>query len=158
MKYSAGIWAFKKTLRGIEVLLVHPGGPFYIKKDEGVWSVPKGEYNPALENDLEVAKREFTEETGNTIAAENFISLNAVKTKGGKILKTWAVETDFKQAFITSNYFEMEWPPKSGKLKQFPETDKAEWFTIEEAKTKLNGSQIPNLVELDMLLKDYFKD
>jgi len=158
MKYSAGIWAFKKSKRGIEILLVHPGGPFYLKKDEGVWSVPKGEYDPATEIDLEVAKREFTEETGNSIKAENFISLNTVKTKGGKILKTWAVETDFEQAFISSNYFEMEWPPKSGIMKQFPETDKAEWFTIEEAKIKLNGSQIPVLEELEEVLRNYFRE
>jgi len=153
MKYTAGIWVFRKHNQHYEILLVHPGGPFYTKKDDGVWSVPKGEYDPQTEDALEVAKREFNEETGNTIEAENFIGLQPVKTKGGKMLKTWAVKSDFTEPFISSNTFEIEWPPKSGKQQTFPETDKAEWFDIETARKKLNASQLPVLEELEKILQ-----
>lgn len=152
MKYTAGILVYKVTGAVARVLLVHPGGPFYAKKDDGVWSVPKGEFDPVTEIDFEVAKREFNEETGNSITTENFIPLAPVKTKGGKILKVWATEADFDKPFISSNLFEMEWPPKSGKKKEFPETDKAEWFTFEEASIKVNSSQIPVLHELEQIL------
>ncbi|WP_207534294.1 NUDIX domain-containing protein [Desertivirga arenae] len=157
MKYTAGIWAYRRAIDGFQVLLVHPGGPFYIKKDEGVWSVPKGEFDPAIEQELEVAKREFNEETGNKIITEDFIVLSPVKTKGGKMLKTWATETDFEKPFISSNLFEMEWPPKSGRKKEFPETDKAEWFSFEQARIKLNASQLPVLDELEQILKSKCK-
>lgn len=154
MKHTAGIWAFRKKSKRPEVLLVHPGGPFYKKKDHGVWSVPKGEYDPANENAFEVALREFEEETGNRICAQNFISLSPVKTKGGKLLTSWAVETDFAQAFISSNTFELEFPPRSGKIEVFPETDDADWFSFDEAALKLNASQLPVLKELEELLNE----
>jgi predicted NUDIX family NTP pyrophosphohydrolase len=152
MKYTAGILVYKIIGEEVQVLLVHPGGPFYTKKDLGVWSIPKGEFDPATESELEVAKREFNEETGNSITTENFITLAPVKTKGGKILKVWATEADFDTPFISSNLFEMEWPPKSGKKKEFPETDKAEWFTFAEARIKVNSSQIAVLDELEKIL------
>ena len=153
MKYTAGIWVYKKTVEGIKILLVHPGGPFYKNKDEGVWSAPKGEYNPEAEDAFEVAKREFKEETGNVLIAKNFIPLTAVKTKGCKLLTTWAVESDFDQPFISSNTFALEWPPKSGKIEHFPETDNAEWFNFDDAAKKVNGSQLPVLKELRDLLE-----
>lgn len=130
-KQSAGILVFR-ILTFPEVLLVHPGGPFYVNRDSGVWSVPKGEYE-AGEDPLEVGKREFFEETGNKIQSGNFIELNAVKSKGGKMLYVWATEANFAKSFICSNTFELEWPPKSGKIKAFPECDKAEWFNFDEA-------------------------
>ncbi|WP_207421014.1 NUDIX domain-containing protein [Desertivirga brevis] len=153
MKYTAGILVYRITEGSAQVLLVHPGGPYYAKKDDGVWSIPKGEFDPLTETDLEVAKREFNEETGNSILSENFIAMTPVKTKGGKNLQIWATEADFETPFISSNLFEMEWPPKSGIKKEFPETDKAEWYSFEEARKKLNSSQIPVLDELEQMLK-----
>jgi predicted NUDIX family NTP pyrophosphohydrolase len=147
-KKSAGIlvYRFDKDNKA-EVLLVHPGGPFFIKKDIGVWSIPKGEY----ENDEEpllVAKREFFEETGNRIIDGLMIKLKPVTIKSGKEITAWAIETDFEKPFISSNEFEMEWPPKSGKKQWFAEVDKAEWFTVDVARQKINEGQIPLLDEL----------
>ncbi|WP_256013038.1 NUDIX domain-containing protein [Desertivirga xinjiangensis] len=153
MKHTAGIWAYRVKSDHFEILLVHPGGPFYAKKDAGVWSVPKGEYNPDQEDALEVAKREFFEETGNTIASSLFIPLEPVRSKGGKLITTWATEADFEQCYISSNMFEIEWPPKSGKMQSFPETDKADWFSMEEARLKINASQLPILMELEQKLR-----
>lgn len=152
MKYTAGIWAYRLKEDFFEILLVHPGGPFYARKDAGVWSVPKGEYNPDEEDAFEVAKREFFEETGNIITSSNFIPLEPVRSKGGKLITTWATETDFEQCYISSNLFEIEWPPKSGKIQSFPETDKAGWFSLEEARLKINASQLPVLEELEQKL------
>jgi predicted NUDIX family NTP pyrophosphohydrolase len=150
-KLSAGILAYKYDDRKeLQVLLVHPGGPFYKNKDNGAWSVPKGEYEQG-EDTLTAAKREFEEETGNTIQGDNFIALEPIKIKSGKVISVWAVETDLKNSFIKSNLFEMEWPPKSGKRQQFPEVDKAEWFAIQEAKSKINDGQKPLLENLEML-------
>src|SRR3954463_14711999 len=113
-KLSAGIVAYRtNTNGGIEVLLVHPGGPFFKNKDEGVWSIPKGEYLDG-ENPLLAAKREFEEETGNILPEEELIALAPVKIKSGKIISAWMVEANFAEDFICSNFFEMEWPPKSG--------------------------------------------
>lgn len=152
MKYTAGIWAYRLKEDFFEILLVHPGGPFYARKDAGVWSVPKGEYNPDEEDAFEVAKREFFEETGNIITSNNFIPLEPVRSKGGKLITTWATETDFEECYISSNLFEIEWPPKSGKIQSFPETDKAGWFSLEEARLKINASQLPVLEELEQKL------
>ena len=150
-KRSAGILAYRFHQEQLQVLLVHPGGPFYIKKDEGAWSIPKGEYEEQ-EDPLTVAKREFEEETGNKITGEKFIELSPVKLKSGKMIRAWAVETDLDNPFISSNTFEMEWPPKSGKMQQFPETDKAAWFSIPDAAKKIHPAQLPLLRELDTLL------
>ena len=128
-------------------MLVHPGGPFFTKKDLGVWSIPKGECEEG-EEPLLVAKREFYEETGNRIIDGVMNKLKPVSTKSGKQVSAWAIETDFEKPFIASNEFEMEWPPKSGKRQSFPEVDKAEWFAIEVAKQKINERQIPLLDEL----------
>ncbi|MDB5230419.1 MAG: hydrolase [Chitinophagaceae bacterium] len=150
-KRSAGIIAYRFPGSQLQVLLVHPGGPFFAKKDEGVWSIPKGEYEEN-EDPLTVAKRELEEETGNCITADNYIQLTPVKIKSGKIISCWAVETDFEKCFIRSNYFEMEWPPKSGKKQSFPETDKAQWFSLEEARKKINAGQLPIIEELESII------
>ena len=140
-KKSAGILAYRFiSNREIEILLVHPGGPFYKNKDLGNWSIPKGEYAED-EDALTVAIREFEEEIGNQIEGD-FIGLPPIKIKSGKIISCWAVEANFEQPFISSNQFEMEWPPKSGKMQNFPEVDKAEWFSIEEATQKINAGQL----------------
>ncbi|MCE3283491.1 MAG: hypothetical protein K0Q66_2228 [Chitinophagaceae bacterium] len=151
-KQSAGILAYRFKSQQLQVLLVHPGGPFFTGKDTGVWSIPKGEFDPT-EDALEVAKREFFEETGNKITAEYFIALEAVRIKSGKVIHAWAVEADFEKSFISSNLFEMEWPPKSGKSRSFPETDKAEWFTPRDAREKIHPGQSPLLDQLEALLK-----
>lgn len=152
-KRSAGlvVYRFNKQ-NNLQILLVHPGGPFFINKDDGVWSIPKGEYNEH-EDPLEVAKREFNEETGNVITDGKFTLLKPVKIKSGKIITAWAVEADFAKCFISSNKFSLEWPVKSGKFADFPEVDKADWFEMETAKIKIYASQIQLLEELLELLK-----
>lgn len=147
-KKSAGlvVYYFDKN-KLLKVLLVHPGGPFFIKKDNGVWSIPKGEYEEG-EDALTVARRELEEETGNVIANKTFIPLTSVKLKSGKLITAWAVNEYFETPFLKSNLFQMEWPPRSGKLQSFPETDNAAYFTVEEAKVKLYESQHPFVDEL----------
>lgn len=138
MKRSAGILLFRRHT-AIEFLLVHPGGPFFAKKDLGSWSIPKGEY----ENDeepLHAAIREFREETGTELTG-NFIDLGEIRQKAGKIVHAWALESDLDPATIISNQFEIEWPPKSGRLKSFPEVDRAGWFDAITAAEKINPAQ-----------------
>ena len=149
-KQSAGILLFRKE-KELEVFLVHPGGPFFAKKDLGAWSIPKGEYLDD-EDPLEAAKREFTEETGFSVEGK-FIVLAPVKLKSGKIIKAWAVEGDVDAAEIVSNTFEMIWPPKSETTRAFPEVDKAGWFNIKVAREKINERQAAFLTELEHLLK-----
>ena len=151
---SAGLLAYKRSGK-TKILLVHPGGPFYKNKDEGTWSIPKGEYT--VELPLEVAKREFFEETGNVITSTFFIKLPDIKTKGGKLITSWAVECNEELGFICSNMFEIEWPPKSGKTASFPEVDKAEWFTLDEARKKINSSQIKLIDEFEIILYKGYK-
>jgi len=133
----------------LQVFLVHPGGPFWAKKDGGAWSVPKGEY---LEDEepLAAAKREFNEETGQAIDGE-FIQLNPVKLKSGKTIHCWAVEGDVDADNIVSNIFPIEWPYKSGKFIDIPEVDKAGWFDVETAKEKINIAQVAFVEELENL-------
>ena len=152
-KKSAGLVVYHYDENNtLKILLVHPGGPFFTKKDNGVWSIPKGEYNND-EDALTVAQREFEEETGNKISAEKFTLLTSVKLKNGKVIIAWAVNEYFETPFISSNLFQMEWPPRSGKMQSFPETDNAGYFTVEEAKVKLYESQHPFLDKLMELLK-----
>ncbi len=149
-RQSAGILFYRIKNNIPEVLLVHPGGPFWSKKDMGAWSIPKGEPEENEEM-LDAAKREVEEETG--IKAEGkFIGLAPVKQKGGKMVFAWALENDIDVSQIKSNEFEMEWPPRSGKKQSFPEIDKAEWFNIESAKQKIIEGQIPLLRELELKL------
>jgi len=151
-KRSAGLLIYRYANNGVEVLLVHPGGPFFTKKDAGTWSIPKGEYQDG-EDALEVAKRELEEETGNVIRDGKFMPLRPVIIKSGKQISAWVIETDFEKCFICSNNFEMEWPPKSGKKQSFPEVDKAEWFSIKSAQEKINSGQLPLLNQLVEMLK-----
>jgi predicted NUDIX family NTP pyrophosphohydrolase len=139
---------FRNGKNGLEVLLVHPGGPFFRNKDEGAWTIPKGEAAEG-EDLLERAKIEFDEEVGFKPEASEFIPLGQVKQKGGKIVHAWAFEGDLPENFKhTSNTFEMEWPPRSGQMAQFPEMDRAEFFLLEKAREKIKAAQIPFLDRL----------
>ena len=151
-KTSAGLLMYRRRHERIEVFLVHPGGPFWSKKDVGAWSIPKGEYLPD-EDPLSAAKREFTEETGLQPGKE-FIDLTPAKQAGGKVVRAWACEGDADPTDITSNTFSMEWPLRSGQQQTFPEIDRAAWFPIEEATQRILKGQIPLLVELQRLLSD----
>ncbi len=145
-KNSAGILLHRLRGSGIEVFLVHPGGPFWATKDAGAWSIPKGEFE-AGEDPLEAAKREFKEETGFAVEG-NFIELTPVKQPGGKVVYAWAVMGDCEADSIKSNTFSLEWPPRSGKRKEFPEVDRAGWFTPEVAREKILKGQLNFLEEL----------
>lgn len=145
-KRSAGILMYRSAANGLMVLLVHPGGPFWAKKDAGAWSIPKGEYGDG-EDALSVAKREFAEELGRAPMGM-FRPLGAVKQAGGKTVTVWAVEGAFDTATLTSNTFELEWPPHSGHRRSFPEVDRAEWFTLDEAERKILPSQREFLARL----------
>ncbi|HWZ14838.1 MAG TPA: NUDIX domain-containing protein [Mucilaginibacter sp.] len=140
VKQSAGILLYRKNNDQLQVFLVHPGGPFFKNKDIGAWSIPKGEFLPG-EDALTAAKREFMEETGQAVEGE-FIPLEPVYLKSGKKVYAWAVEGDIDHEVIVSNLFEMEWPTKSGKMQSFPEIDRAAWFTVDEAKEKINAGQV----------------
>ena len=135
----------------VKIFLVHPGGPFWAKKDDGVWTIPKGEFDDD-EDPLSAAKREFEEETGIKISGE-FTPLKPIKQKSGKLVYAWAVEGDVDATKIKSNEFEIEWPPKSGKMKTFPEIDKAAWFDMHEANKKIIDAQLPLIRELEAKLK-----
>jgi predicted NUDIX family NTP pyrophosphohydrolase len=137
-KVTAGLLLFRRVGE-LEVFLVHPGGPFWAKKDLGAWSLPKGELAEG-EEPLEAAKREFTEETGFPIDGE-FLPLESLKQSGSKTVHAWAVEADCDPAGLRSNCFAMEWPPKSGKTQEFPEVDRGGWFTIAEARQKILSKQ-----------------
>ncbi|MBC6113114.1 NUDIX domain-containing protein [Pedobacter fastidiosus] len=153
MKQSAGILLFRKVENNLEFFLVHPGGPFFVRKDEGFWTIPKGELMEG-ENPFDAAQREFEEEIG--IKPEgNFIQLNPIIQKGGKKVLCWALEMDCDPAKIISNTFEIEWPPRSGKRQSFPEVDRASWFVYEEAIKFINEKQIALLNELKELIKDF---
>lgn len=147
MKQSAGILLFREREMVLQVFLIHYGGPFWVKKDDGSWSVPKGEFTEN-ENPMDAALREFYEETGMELKPSHIIPLNSVKQKGGKVIHCWAVEGDIDSDKIVSNEFEMEWPPKSGKKKSFPEVDRGDWFNVETAKRKINVAQVQFIDEL----------
>ena len=149
-KTSAGLLVFRIKQKRLEVFLVHPGGPFWKKKDTGAWSIPKGEFE-APEQPLDAAIREFEEETGFSVKGE-FIPLTPVKQPGGKIVYAWAIEGDFDAAKVNSNTFTITWPPGSGKKQQFPEIDRADWFDIPDAIEKILKGQIPLLEELRKLM------
>jgi predicted NUDIX family NTP pyrophosphohydrolase len=148
---SAGLVMYRTTRGELEVLLVHPGGPFWVKKDEGAWSIPKGEIG-AGEEALAAAKREFEEETG-CKAEGPFFELGSVRHKSGKTVTAWAFEGDCDPAKIQSNTFEMEWPPRSGQRKNFPEVDRAEFFTVEQARTKSHLAEFEFVRRLVALLQ-----
>ena len=146
---SAGLLAFRRK-SGIEVLLAHPGGPYWTQKDDGAWTIPKGLVEPGGEL-LTTARREFTEETGLT-PADDLIALAPVKQKSGKVVHAWAFEADFDLSGFSSNTFEIEWPPKSGRRQHFPEIDRIAWFELAVATTKIIAYQQPLLQELQRRL------
>ncbi len=150
-KKSAGLLMYRRRHGVLEVFLVHPGGPFWQKKDVGSWSIPKGEYTTE-EDPLEVAKREFQEETGSKASGE-FVPLTSRKQPSGKIITAWAFEGDCDASTIKSNTFSMEWPPRSGKREEFPEVDRASWFSIPDAKKKIIEGQSGFVDELVRILK-----
>ena len=139
-KRRAGILLYRLRGGGPEVLLVHPGGPFWARRDAGVWSIPKGEYEDG-DDPLACALREFEEETGSTLPPGELVELDDVKQKGGKVVTAWAAEGDLDADAVRSNTFTMEWPPRSGRTAEFPEVDRAGWFGIDEAREKLNPAQ-----------------
>jgi predicted NUDIX family NTP pyrophosphohydrolase len=151
-KTSAGLLMFRKEKGGLEVLLVHPGGPFFRNKDDGAWTTPKGEVSDG--EDLRTRARiEFEEELGFPPSGD-LIELGCVKQKGGKTVRAWAFEGDLPDHFkLTSNTFEIEWPPQSGRRQTFPEIDRAEFFSIAEAKQKINAAQVAFLERLSETLK-----
>jgi predicted NUDIX family NTP pyrophosphohydrolase len=144
---SAGILLYRRNSGGgIEVLLVHPGGPFWRKKDRGAWSIPKGEYTQG-EDPLAVARREFEEETGAPVSG-NFLALGEVVQRGGKTVTAFGLEGDLNPAALRSNAFEIEWPPRSGRRQSFPEIDRAEWYSPEDAQQKILPAQQPFIARL----------
>ena len=150
-RQSAGLLLYRKKTNGPEVFLVHMGGPFWAKKDKGAWTIPKG-VPEAGEDLLTTANREFQEETG-AVVTGRFIELEPVKQKGGKTVYAWAVESDCDPATFKCNAFTLEWPPKSGQYREFPEADKAAWFLMDEAKEKIISGQVKLLEELVEKLK-----
>ena len=145
-KKSSGILLYRLSNKRIEFFLIHPGGPFFIKKDLGTWSIPKGEFSET-ENAFDAAIREFKEEVGVDLAGKG-IELSPIKQKGGKRVFAWAMEGDLNPQKISSNTFTLEWPPKSGKFRDFPEVDKGKWFDYDTAKQKLNPAQVLFIEEL----------
>ncbi|MGI9596251.1 MAG: NUDIX domain-containing protein [Acidimicrobiales bacterium] len=159
---SAGIVLFRRRgTGGVEILLVHPGGPFWANKDTNGWSIPKGEYDPETEDAEQAAVREFEEEVGHPVPTGPRLPLPSFKA-GRKTITAWLVEGDIDPALISSNSFEMEWPPKSGRMQSFPEVDRGDWFSLDQAETKLHKGQLPirRLVEgaLSDLLSDSLSD
>ncbi len=149
---SAGLLLFRRSgEHGLEVLVVHPGGPFWSRKDLGAWSLPKGEYDEAEDPEL-AARREFAEELGTAAPEGDLLELGEVRLKSGKVVVAWAVEGDLDTAEIVSNTFETEWPPRSGRRQEFPEVDRAQWFAPDEARVKLNPAQAAFVDRLEALL------
>ncbi len=144
---SAGILVHRRRDGRLEVLLVHPGGPFWARRDEGAWSIPKGEYD-AGEEPLAAARREFEEELGSPPPDGPFDELGDVRQKSGKRVRAWAVEGDLDASAAHSNTFELEWPPRSGRMIEAPEIDRAEWFGLEEARRRINPAQVELLERL----------
>jgi predicted NUDIX family NTP pyrophosphohydrolase len=144
---SAGILLYRRRAGGPEVLLVHPGGPFWARRDEGAWSIPKGEYE-ASDDPLKAARREFEEELGRAAPDGEPVELGEIRQKSGKRVRAWALEGDLDPDQIASDTFTVEWPPRSGQTREFPEVDRAGWFTLEQARKKLNPGQVALLETL----------
>jgi predicted NUDIX family NTP pyrophosphohydrolase len=157
-KRSAGILLWKRARGDIHVLLVHPGGPFWAKKDLGAWSIPKGEFNDG-EAALAAARRELVEELGPAaqpladLPDAAFVSLGEIKQKGGKVVTGFALQADFDVARLASNTFELEWPPRSGRKASFPEVDRADWFSLDHAQEKMLASQVGFLAAIAKLAR-----
>jgi predicted NUDIX family NTP pyrophosphohydrolase len=152
-KESAGLLLFRRKGRAkadVEVLLIHPGGPFWTRRDDGAWSIPKGVIGEG-EDPLAAARREFTEETGHTPEGDA-VPLGVVKQPGGKWVRVWAIAGDWDPSLLSSNLFSMEWPPRSGRMQSFPEADRAAWFDLPEARRKILKGQAGFLDRLEALL------
>jgi len=149
-KTSAGILMYRRLQGSLEVLIVHPGGPFWKNKEEGAWSIPKGEFLPG-QDPLKTAKREFKEELGKAVSGK-FVELRPVFQAGGKVVYGWAVEGDLDTTKILSNEFDLEWPPRSGRFIKVPEVDRAEWVDLVTARTKLNAAQVGFVDQLEEIL------
>jgi predicted NUDIX family NTP pyrophosphohydrolase len=148
---SAGILLFRRPAGAVEVMIVHPGGPLWARRDDGAWSIPKGEYEPG-EEPLEAARREFEEETGTPAPGGEALALGEVRLQSGKRVLGWALEGDIDTTAIRSNTFAMQWPPRSGRVQEFPEVDRGAWFTPACARVKLNPAQVEFVDRLlDML-------
>jgi predicted NUDIX family NTP pyrophosphohydrolase len=153
-KRSAGLLMYRRGSAGeLEVFLAHPGGPFFAKKDAGAWTIPKGEID-ADEDPLACARREFEEETGMQPSAAAFIELGTVRQRGGKLIEAWAFEGDWRDRELRANSFEIEWPPRSGRLQLFPEVDRVAFFSLAEAREKLNPAQVELIDRLCALLTE----
>jgi predicted NUDIX family NTP pyrophosphohydrolase len=150
---SAGILLYRRRGTLVEVLLVHPGGPFWSKKDDGAWFVPKGELE-GDEEPLAAARREFREELGTDAPALEALSLGTVKNKSGKLIYAWALEGEFDPESVKSNTFELEWPPRSGKIREVPEVDRAGFFSLQAAAVKLHAAELPFLERLRALIPE----
>ena len=148
-KKSSGLLAYRRRAGHMEVFLIHPGGPYWTRKDDGAWSIPKGEFT--VEEPLEAAKREFTEETGFQTNGPYRI-LAPIRQPSGKLIHAWAFEGDFDPAAIRSNTFPLEWPPGSGMVRDFPEADRAGWFSIEKAREKIIRGQTGFIDELEKIM------
>lgn len=151
MKTSAGLLLYRRRDAGAEVLLVHPGGPYWQKRDEGAWSIPKGEHGDQ-EDPLAAACREFAEETGCDAPDVAWVGLGSVRQRGGKVVAAWAGPGDLDPARIRSSTFELEWPPRSGRRLAFPEVDRAAWFDLATARRRINPGQLPFIDRLAALL------
>ena len=150
---SAGILLYRRSRAGVQVLLVHPGGPFFRNRDDGWWTVPKGLPEQGEEL-LDAARREWIEETGFAPPPGPFVDLGSVRQKSGKMVHAWAAEGDCDPALVRSNTFRLEWPPRSGKMREFAEVDRAAFFTMEEARRKINAAQVALLDRLEQRLRD----
>jgi predicted NUDIX family NTP pyrophosphohydrolase len=151
-RQSAGLLVYRRAKNGLQVFLVHPGGPFWAKKDRGAWSIPKGEFDESEEG-LAAARREFREEVGQDIAGV-FIALTPRRQPSRKTILAWAVEGEVDAEALVSNEFELEWPPRSGRMQRFPEVDAGAWFAFDEAKGRIQPGQLPILEELAQLLEE----
>ena len=148
---SAGILLYRRRDQALEVLLVHPGGPLWARRDAGAWSLPKGEYEPG-EDGLAAARREFAEELGISPPDGQALELGEVRQKSGKVVSAWALEGNLDVTALASNTFALEWPPRSGKMQEFPEVDRAQWFTLREARERVNPAQVALLERLEASL------
>jgi predicted NUDIX family NTP pyrophosphohydrolase len=148
---SAGILLWRRAGDSFEVLIGHPGGPYFVRKDAGHWSLPKGEIEPG-EQPIDVARREFEEETGHPVPDGPMLELGEIRQKGGKFVVAWAVQGDLDPSEATSNTFEVEWPPGSGTLRAFPEIDRVAWFALDEARRTIKPTQIPFIDRLEAAL------
>ena len=151
MRLSAGILLFRAPRAGLQVLLAHPGGPLFAQRDHGHWTIPKGEPDPD-EPLLDAARREFAEETGQAPPSGSLMELGSITQKGGKVVHAWAIEGDLDPEASRSETFEMEWPPRSGRIQSFPEIDRVAWFDADEARRRIKDTQVPLIDRLEAIL------